>query len=155
MRKRIGAVLSIIFLLGFYTPTLVAVSEKQATKQNSDVRKDTDIKVTFVELGSVNCIPCKAMQPVMIEIEQEYGDQVKVVFYDVWTDAGKAYGEKYKIRAIPTQVFLDKDGKEFFRHMGFFSKNEIVKVLEKQGIKKTTVSQNSREDKVKSGQKCK
>ena len=41
-------------------------------------------QVTFVELGSVNCIPCKMMQPVMADIEKEYGDSVKVIFYDVW-----------------------------------------------------------------------
>ena len=31
-----------------------------------------DYQVTFVELGSVNCIPCKMMQPIMKEIE-DYG----------------------------------------------------------------------------------
>jgi thiol-disulfide isomerase/thioredoxin len=39
-------------------------------------------KVTFVELGSVNCIPCKQMQPVMKAIEKKYGEQVKVIFYN-------------------------------------------------------------------------
>jgi thioredoxin 1 len=29
-------------------------------------------KVTFIELGADKCIPCKAMQPVMREIAQEY-----------------------------------------------------------------------------------
>ncbi len=29
------------------------------------------IKVTFVELGSVKCVPCKMMQPVMKELEKE------------------------------------------------------------------------------------
>lgn len=92
------------------------------------------IKVTFVELGSVNCIPCKQMQPVMKAIEEKYAGQVKVVFYDVWTDAGKPYAEKYKIRLIPTQVFLDENGKEFFRHEGFFPLAEIEKLLKEKGI---------------------
>jgi len=91
-------------------------------------------KVTFVELGSVRCIPCKKMQKVMTAIEKEYGDQVKIVFHDVWTDEGKPYAKQYKIRLIPTQVFLDKDGKEFFRHEGFFPKDDLVKVLKKQGV---------------------
>jgi thioredoxin 1 len=91
-------------------------------------------KATFVELGSVKCIPCKMMQPVMKEIESEYGDQVEVVFYDVWTEAGQPFAEKYQIRVIPTQVFLDKDGKEFSRHEGYFPKDEIVKVLKTKGI---------------------
>jgi thioredoxin 1 len=97
-------------------------------------RKTGAVKATFVELGSVNCVPCKAMQPVMQAIEREYGDQVNVVFYDVWTNEGKPYGKKYKVQAIPTQVFLDKNGKEYFRHIGYFPKEEVIKVLEKQGV---------------------
>jgi thioredoxin 1 len=92
-------------------------------------------KITFIELGSKNCIPCKMMQKVMAEIEQEYGDQVKIIFYDVWTEEGRPFGEKYGIRGIPTQVFLDKNGKEYSRHIGFFPKEELVKVLEKGGVK--------------------
>jgi len=91
-------------------------------------------KVTFVELGSVNCIPCKMMMPIMEEIEKEYGDQVKVVFHDVWTDEGRPYAEKYGIKSIPTQVFLDARGNEFFRHTGFFPKEDIVQVLKQKGI---------------------
>ena len=92
------------------------------------------IKVTFVELGSVKCIPCKMMQPIMKEIEEEYKDKVKVVFYDVWTKEGAEYGKFYKIRVIPTQVFLDKNGIEFFRHEGFLPKYEIVKILKDKGL---------------------
>ena len=91
--------------------------------------------MTFVELGSVKCIPCKQMQPIMKEIEEEYKGQVKVVFYDVWTAEGKPYIKEFGIRAIPTQVFLDKDGKEYFRHQGFFAKDELVEVLKTQGVK--------------------
>ncbi len=98
---------------------------------------DTDInyKVIFVELGSVRCIPCQQMQPVMKAIEEKYPDQVKVVFYDVWTPEGKPWATTYKINVIPTQVFLDADGKEFFRHEGFFSEEEIAKILKTKGVK--------------------
>ena len=106
----------------------------EATLTQESVKTD-EIKVTFVELGSVKCIPCKQMQPIMKEIEEEYKGQVKVVFYDVWTAEGKPYIKEFGIRAIPTQVFLDKDGKEYFRHQGFFAKDELVKVLKMQGVK--------------------
>lgn len=92
-------------------------------------------KVTFIELGSVNCIPCKQMQPVMKAIQKKYGEQVKVVFYDVWTPEQKPYASKYKIKLIPTQVFLDEKGKEFFRHEGFYPEKEIDKLLFAQGVK--------------------
>ncbi len=97
--------------------------------------KNVKPKITFIELGSVNCIPCKKMQPVMKAIEAKYGGQIKVIFYDVWTQEQKPYAEKYNIRLIPTQVFLDMDGKEFFRHEGFYPEKEIDKLLQGKGIK--------------------
>ena len=119
------------------TNTKIFEQQKETpTKSKKTVSAEvTKPVVTFVELGSVNCIPCKAMQPIMAEIEKEYPNQVKVVFHDVWTAEGRPFGEQYKIRAIPTQIFLDKDGKEYFRHEGFFPKKEIVKILKKKGVK--------------------
>jgi len=107
---------------------------KKAQESNAIQESAKKIKVTFVELGSVGCIPCKMMQPIMKEIEEEYKGQVKVVFYDVWTEEGRPYAEKYGIRVIPTQVFLDENGVEFFRHEGFFPKEELVKILKSQGV---------------------
>ena len=97
--------------------------------------KEVKPKITFVELGSVNCIPCKQMQPVMKAIEEKYGEQVKVVFYDVWKDDQKKYAQQYGIKLIPTQVFLDENGKEFFRHEGFYPESEIAKLLKGKGLK--------------------
>jgi thioredoxin 1 len=92
-------------------------------------------KVTFIELGSVKCIPCQQMQSVMNAVETKYGKEVKVDFHDVWTEAGKPFGVKYGIEAIPTQVFLDETGKEYYRHVGFFPEEELVKILQMKGVK--------------------
>lgn len=129
-----------LFVFSIMSFTSFEADAAKAVKKDAQAKTKTTVKVTFIELGSVNCVPCKAMVPVMKAIEEDYGDQVKIVFYDVWTAEGKPYGEQYGIRAIPTQIFLDKDGKEFFRHMGFFPKEEIVKLLEKQGVKKSAKS---------------
>ena len=109
------------------------VSSDSAKPSMASTRSDS-ILVTFIELGSVNCIPCKMMQPIMEEIEKEYAGQVKVVFHDVWTDEGRPYAQQYQIRLIPTQVFLDKEGNEYSRHEGFFPKEELVKVLKQKGV---------------------
>ena len=90
--------------------------------------------VKFVELGSVRCVPCIQMQPIMKSIEQKYGAQIKVIFYDVWTDEGHEYAEIYKIQLIPTQVFLDENDIEIFRHVGFFPEVEIDKFLQERGL---------------------
>lgn len=91
-------------------------------------------KVTFIELGSVNCIPCKQMQPVMQAIKRAYGDQINIIFYDVWQPSEKHYARQYGIKLIPTQVFLDAEGDEFFRHEGFFPEAEIRELLNHQGL---------------------
>ncbi len=109
---------------------------KPATIAKKVVKPKSKIKVTFIELGSVRCVPCRMMQPIMEEIKKEYFGKVKVEFYDVWTEEGRPYAEKYNINAIPTQIFLDENGKEYYRHVGFFPKDEIIKILELKGIRK-------------------
>jgi thioredoxin 1 len=114
---------------------LIIGTQSVVPQKKSPAIVDKKGPITFVELGSVNCIPCRQMQPVMKAIEKKYGYQIKVVFYDVWKPEQRKYAEQYGIRLIPTQVFLDVAGKEFFRHEGFFPEAEIDKLLQKQGLK--------------------
>jgi thioredoxin 1 len=123
----------IILLFGIFI-VACGQSQKDSTENKDKNSAKQKTLVTFIELGSVKCIPCKAMQPVMKAIEEEFGDQISVVFYDVWKDAEP--GRKYSIRLIPTQVFLDKNGVEFHRHEGFYPKEEIEKILLGKGLKK-------------------
>ena len=123
-----------ILLLSFIILISIQAQTKKSKAENNKVTKP---KVTFIELGSVNCIPCKMMQPVMKSIEGKYGGMVKVIFYDVWTKEQRPYAEKYGIKLIPTQIFLDAKGKEFFRHEGFYPEAEIDKLLQKKGMKPT------------------
>ena len=111
-----------------------ATPDKKPTTTKEQKKNTVNYKVTFIELGSVRCIPCQKMQGVMKSIEQKYGNQVKVVFHDVWTPEGKPFGEKYGIENIPTQIFLDENGKEFSRHVGFFPEEDLIKVLHTKGV---------------------
>lgn len=126
--KKLLVILSTLFIF-------TTGCEAQSGSNVDDIARISKAKVTFVELGSVNCIPCKQMQPVMKAIEEKYGDQVEVVFHDVWKPEEKHYAQKYGIKLIPTQVFLDEDGKEFHRHEGFYPEAEIDKVLQAKGLK--------------------
>jgi thioredoxin 1 len=104
-------------------------------QQKSMPQAPAKTTITFVELGSVKCIPCRQMQPVMKAIEQKYGEQINVIFYDVWKSDQSHYAEKYGIRLIPTQVFLDDGGKEILRHEGFFPEKDIDAFLQSKGLK--------------------
>ncbi len=118
----------------YFILSVVILLSINVYSQNSNEKP----KVTFVELGSVNCIPCKQMQPVMKAIEEKYGDQINVIFYDVWKEDQKKYSKQYGIKLIPTQVFLDSNGKEFHRHEGFYPEAEIDKILQGKGLKVKT-----------------
>jgi len=78
----------------------------------------------LVDLGADKCIPCKMMAPILEELKKEYAGKLDVVFIDVWKSADE--GSKYKIRVIPTQIFYSGEGKELFRHEGFFAKEDIL-----------------------------
>lgn len=135
LNKNCVVILSMIFI--YLILASGCLEAKDISGQNiNDKPSEKDGLVTFIELGSVKCIPCKQMQPIMDAIEKEYAGKVKVVFFDVWTNEGKPYAKKYKVRLIPTQVFLDKEGNEFFRHEGFLPKKEIEKVLLEVGVEK-------------------
>ncbi len=90
-------------------------------------------QMTFLELGADRCIPCKQMQPIMKEIAAMFPDRVQVIFYDVWKDSAPAM--KYRIQLIPTQIFIDQQGREIARHVGLFPKEEILELLKKHGIR--------------------
>jgi thioredoxin 1 len=90
--------------------------------------------VTMLDVGADRCIPCKMMAPILKELEVEYQGKAAIIFIDVWKRPEQA--PKFRIRAIPTQIFYDKDGKEVQRHEGFMDRKAIVEVLDKLGVKK-------------------
>lgn len=82
---------------------------------------------TFLEFGSVGCHSCRQMEDVMETIKQEYGSRVNVVFINVSLKKNRDFVDYFGIATIPTQVLLDKNGKEFFRHSGFLSTEDLSK----------------------------
>jgi len=86
----------------------------------------------LVDLGAGKCIPCKMMAPILEELKGEYKGRFDVVFIDVWKN--ESAGDQYGIRVIPTQIFFDADGKELFRHEGFFSKEDILAKWKEMGV---------------------
>jgi thioredoxin 1 len=89
-------------------------------------------KPVLLELGGEGCPACQRMLPVLGEINKNYAEDFTVAYHDVWKDP--AVAEKYGISAIPTQIFIDKDGQELFRHEGIFSKTDILAKWKELGI---------------------
>ncbi|HGJ64781.1 TPA: thioredoxin [bacterium] len=86
----------------------------------------------LIDLGADKCIPCKMMKPILDGLKTDYAGKLDVEVIDVWVNPKE--GNKYEIKLIPTQIFFDPDGNEFYRHEGFMSKDDILDVFKKKGI---------------------
>lgn len=130
MRKFIRCLL----LLGFLALPLTGCSSDEPTASHLEPAGVVPVKgmVTMVDLGADSCIPCKMMMPIIEKLEKKYRGKAAIVFIDVWKD--KEPAKRFGVRAIPTQIFFDKNGKEIYRHTGFMGEADIVSQLKKMGV---------------------
>lgn len=90
-------------------------------------------KPSLIDFGSVGCVPCDMMAPILDTLREQYKGKVNVVFVHVGEEPILA--SRYGVESIPVQIFFDEAGKEFFRHTGFFPQEEIEEQLSKMGVK--------------------
>ncbi len=123
-----------LFVLFFTTAAILSLAGNCCAAGLDDVlsRAKKEGKFVMLELGSVGCIPCEKMKPVMEKLRTSYKGKLEVFFVDVRKDHDTA--QRFGVYVIPTQVFLDKNGKEFHRHIGFYGYEEIAPVLKKAGL---------------------
>lgn len=109
--------------------------EASAADLISGAPHDLPVKgmVTMVDIGAHACIPCKMMTPIIEALSKEYEGRAAIAFIDVWQHREEA--DRYGIRAIPTQIFYDAQGKEQYRHVGFLDRDSIVEKLAELGVK--------------------
>jgi thiol-disulfide isomerase/thioredoxin len=109
-------------------------------KEQSVIAKDNPVDKargsgipSMVDFGADGCGPCDMMTPILKELKEEYDGKLNVLFVHVREE--QILGARFGIGTIPTQVFYDKNGKEVFRHTGFFPKDEIEKKFAELGMK--------------------
>ena len=88
--------------------------------------------VTMIDLGRKTCTQCKMMAPILERLEKEYRGKAAIVFINLLDYPEQQY--KYKLKALPTQIFFDPAGEEVYRHVGFMSEEDIVAQLNKMGV---------------------
>ena len=123
-----------LLLLGLMGLLLYGCSSDEPPLSHSQPTGVVPVKgmVTMLDLGADACIPCKMMVPIIQTLEKAYRGKAAIRFIDVWKD--KEPAKRFGIRAIPTQIFFDKEGKEVYRHTGFMGEADIVSQLKKMGV---------------------
>ncbi len=88
----------------------------------------------IIDFGSKQCKACKAMEPVLESLARNHADKFKTDFVDVWVPENQTFAKSYEISSIPTQVFLNAEGKEVYRNTGFISEEDIIAKFTELGL---------------------
>ena len=85
-----------------------------------------DARPKLLDLGAKSCIPCKMMAPLLADLGKEFAGTFDVAFVDLSEPANAAIGARHAVESIPTQIWLDAQGKELARHVGFISRHGLL-----------------------------
>ena len=110
------------------------VTATSASEEHEKFLKSLPVKgmVTMIDLGRKTCTQCKMMAPLLEKLEKEYRDNGTIVFINLLEDPEQQY--VYRLKALPTQIFFNTEGKAVYRHVGFMSEKDIVAQLKKMGV---------------------
>jgi len=87
---------------------------------------------SMVDFGADGCRPCEKMKPILATLKEKYAEKANVVLVHARNEM--VLSMRYGIESIPVQIFFDKEGKEVFRHTGYFSQREIEAKLREMGV---------------------
>lgn len=103
--------------------TTAAVAEKPAGKLPPEATKG----IALIDFNATWCGPCKALSPILDEVEKAYAGRVN--FFRIDVDENAQLAMDFEAEAIPLLVFL-KDGKEADRIVGLCEKETIQEKLD-------------------------
>jgi len=138
--KEIGRALLLIAILMFLSLFEVGITygASSGNKLPSEMIKEAlkSKKPFVIDFYADWCPPCRAMAPIMEELEKKYKGKVEVIKVNVDLSQNRSIVIKYKVVSIPTFVFIDSEGKISNIVIGYREKevmeNEFRKLLQKQ-----------------------
>ncbi|MGG1674255.1 thioredoxin [Neobacillus sp. NRS-1170] len=89
---------------------------------------ETNNGIVLADFFATWCGPCKMIAPVLEELDQDMGNQVKIVKIDV--DQNQETANKFGIMSIPTLLVM-KNGKVVNTLVGLRSKEALEEALNK------------------------
>jgi thioredoxin 1 len=140
------AILFLVLLFVFKGSMNTLISKKMKEQASETIQKSMALYVdsaynfrnnqegfhiTFLEFGATGCNSCRKMEKVMEQVKSQYPTEIKVQFLNILQPANRDMMKYFGVAAIPTQVLLDASGKEVFRHIGFFSFDDLVYEFQK------------------------
>ncbi len=135
--KLIILVIVVLMVFGIFVYKNITRSKIETAEINLEdevsIYRDEKSLPTLLKFGSTSCEPCRIMVPILEKIKKQYEGKLIVKSIDVYSDFRNT--QKYNIRTIPTQIFLDSQDKVIYRHEGIMYEDEIIEKLNQWGIK--------------------
>jgi thioredoxin 1 len=111
----------------------ISKTESQEKKTTQVISKPKNLPRLW-DFGAENCIPCKTMMGILNPMMQEFTGKVDIRIINVYKE--QALANQYHIQVIPTQVFMDTTGQEFYRHVGVLLRDSILSKFTEFGFTK-------------------
>ena len=80
----------------------------------------------LVDFSAEWCGPCKTLGPILHEVKNSLGNEVKIVKIDV--DRNAELANSFQIQGVPTMI-LFKEGKQVWRQSGVLPKHQIEQIV--------------------------
>ena len=128
MKNIIWICLSMLLLVSCGTATSDKTNKSDTLTNEENV---SDVKVTglpvLMDFSATWCPPCQQFKPIFEEAKDRYSGQIEFKTIDV--DAEKELAQQFNITSIPAIVFIDAEGNEINRIIGFTDKDSFDKAI--------------------------
>ena len=128
MKNIIWICLSMLLLVSCGTATSDKSNKSDTLTNEENV---SDVKVTglpvIMDFSATWCPPCQQFKPIFEEAKDRYSGQIEFKTIDV--DAEKELAQQFNITSIPAIIFIDAEGNEINRIIGFTDKDSFDKAI--------------------------
>jgi thioredoxin-related protein len=125
--KQILSLVTLVFGVFVFSQTGIKFEESNFKTILEKAKKEN--KLIFLDAFTTWCGPCKLMAKNIFPL-QTVGDYYNANFVNAKIDMEKGEGieiaKKYKVQAYPTYLFIDGDGKEVHRTLGYVLEKDFI-----------------------------
>lgn len=84
-------------------------------------------KPVLVDFFATWCGPCKMMSPILKEVKDRVGDDVKIIKIDV--DKNQGLAARFQVQGVPT-LMIFKNGQARWRQSGVVQARQLEQILQ-------------------------
>ena len=81
----------------------------------------------LVDFSAEWCGPCRMMKPILEQLHQRMGDNVRILKIDI--DRSPAAANAYNVQSVPTLIFF-QHGKALWRQSGVVQAAQLQQIIE-------------------------